>query len=179
MSRNNKSMLKILLLGDENVGKSSLVYRYINEEYSGKCKTTIGVDLFRKDLIRNHNLVSLQIWDTSGFDGFNKMGTAFYRSADCCIFVFDVTCRKSFESLNFWRDGFFVMANKENPYEFPVTVVATKIDLENEREVSKQEAQDWCNSLSIPYFECSSKDDINVQQMFEAITAKLVDTYKL
>ncbi|XP_060649976.1 ras-related protein Rab-7a-like [Drosophila nasuta] len=172
-------MLNILLLGNKFVGKTSLACRYINEEYSGKCNTTIGVDLFRKDLILNDNLVSLQIWDTSRHDGFKGTGEVFYREAHCCIFVFDVTCRKSFESLSFWRDEFFVMANKQNPYEFPVTVVGTKIDLENYRKVSKQEAQDWCKSFSIPYFECSSKHDINVQQVFEAMTAKLAYTYKL
>ncbi|XP_062123814.1 uncharacterized protein LOC133837154 [Drosophila sulfurigaster albostrigata] len=61
MSQNKKLMLKILLLGDEFVGKSCLVYRYINEEYSRNLKATIGADAFRKDLILNDNLVSLQI----------------------------------------------------------------------------------------------------------------------
>ncbi|XP_060647190.1 ras-related protein Rab-7a-like [Drosophila nasuta] len=172
MSQNNKPTLHIWLLGDEFVGKTSLACRYNNEQYSGKYRKTIGAEIFRKDLNLNDNLVSLVIWDTSGYDGFKKKHTPFLRSADCCIFVFDVTYRKSFESLNFWRDEFFLRAEK-NPNEFPVALVGTKIDLENEREVSKQEAEDWCKSFSIPYFECSAKDDINVQEVFEAMTAKL------
>ncbi|XP_060647191.1 ras-related protein Rab-7a-like [Drosophila nasuta] len=174
----NKPKLNILILGDDSVGKTSLVYRHINKEYSGECQTTFGADLFTKEFILDDTLVSLQIWDTTGHDEFKCMGMSFYEAAHGCILVFDVTSRKSFENLKLWWDGFF-MTNKKNPNEFPVAVVGNKIDLENERKVSKQEAQDWCNSLSIPYFECSSKDDINVQQVFEALTAKLVDTHKL
>ncbi|XP_051863714.1 ras-related protein Rab-7a-like isoform X2 [Drosophila albomicans] len=172
-----KSRPNIVLLGDDFVGKTSLIYRYINEETSGKCETLRGADLFTKELTINDILFSLKIWEW-GHEGLFDTSTSSYRKINCCIFVFDVTYRKSFESLNFWRDKFFLRAEK-NPNEFPVALVGTKIDLENEREVSKQEAQDWCKSFSIPYFECSSKDDINVQQVFEAMTAKLVDTYKL
>ncbi|XP_060645441.1 ras-related protein Rab-7a-like [Drosophila nasuta] len=185
MSKNNKSMLKILLLGEKLVGKTSLAYRYINGKYICDLKTTIGEDQFTKALTPNGTLVSLQTLDTTGLVLHDPKSTAvtpcinLYRSADCCIFVFDVTCRDSFESLKTRRIEFFMLANKEKPNEFPVAVVGNKIDLESKRKVSKQEAQDWCKSFSIPYFECSSKDDINVQQVFEAMTAKLVDTHKL
>ncbi|XP_062123812.1 ras-related protein Rab-7a-like [Drosophila sulfurigaster albostrigata] len=178
MSRPIERMLNIVLLGDDSVGKTSLIYRYINEENSGKCETWNGTDLFTKEVILNDSLVSLKIWEW-GHEEFINTSTASSRRIDCCIFVFDVTSRKSFESLNSWREKFFFAANENNSNEFPVAVVGTKIDLENERKVSKQEAQDWCKSFSIPYFECSSKDDINVQQVFEAMTAKLVDTHKL
>ncbi|XP_062126127.1 ras-related protein Rab-7a-like [Drosophila sulfurigaster albostrigata] len=91
---------------------------------------------------------------------------------------FSVTNRKSFEDLNLWRNEFLSLGKPQNPEQFPIVVVGTKIEVEADRPVTKQEAQQWCDSFSIPYFECSSKAGTNVKVAFETFIAKVSDSQK-
>ncbi len=76
-----------------------------------------------------------QIWDTAGQERFQSLGVAFYRGADCCVLVFDVTNANSFKTLDSWRDEFLIQASPRDPENFPFVVLGNKIDLEN-RQVS-------------------------------------------
>lgn len=110
-----------------------------------------------------------QIWDTAGQERFQSLGVAFYRGADCCVLVFDVTVPKTFETLDSWRDEFLIQASPRDPDNFPFVVLGNKIDLEN-RAVSRKRAETWCESKNkIPYFETSAKESINVEQAFQTI----------
>ena len=82
-----------------------------------------------------HALVFSQIWDTAGQERFQSLGVAFYRGADCCVLVFDVTNANSFKTLDSWRDEFLIQASPRDPENFPFVVLGNKIDLEN-RQVS-------------------------------------------
>lgn len=73
----------------------------------------------------------LQIWDTAGQERFQSLGVAFYRGADCCVLVFDVTMPNTFRSLDSWRDEFLIQASPRDPENFPFVVIGNKIDLEN------------------------------------------------
>lgn len=77
------------------------------------------------------NNFSLQIWDTAGQERFQSLGVAFYRGADCCVLVFDVTTSSSFKSLDSWRDEFLIQASPRDPENFPFVVLGNKLDLEN------------------------------------------------
>lgn len=72
-----------------------------------------------------------QIWDTAGQERFQSLGVAFYRGADCCVLVFDVTSPGSFKSLDGWRDEFLIQASPSDPDHFPFVVLGNKVDLEN------------------------------------------------
>ena len=74
---------------------------------------------------------SLQIWDTAGQERFQSLGVAFYRGADCCVLVFDVTAPNSFKTLDSWRDEFLIQASPRDPENFPFVVLGNKVDLEN------------------------------------------------
>ncbi|KAG7326312.1 hypothetical protein KOW79_009713 [Hemibagrus wyckioides] len=114
-------------------------------------------------------LVTLQIWDTAGQERFQSLGVAFYRGADCCVLVFDVTAQTTFRTLDSWRDEFLIQASPRDPDNFPFLVLGNKIDLEN-RQVATKRAQAWCLSKNnIPYFETSAKEAINVEQAFQTI----------
>lgn len=78
----------------------------------------------------NHNYL-FQIWDTAGQERFQSLGVAFYRGADCCVLVFDVTSPGSFKSLDGWRDEFLIQASPSDPDHFPFVVLGNKVDLEN------------------------------------------------
>ncbi|ELR23891.1 rasrelated protein Rab-7, putative [Acanthamoeba castellanii str. Neff] len=152
MSTRKKVLLKIIILGDSGVGKTSLMNQYVNKKFSNQYKATIGADFLTKEVMVDDKLVTLQIWDTAGQERFQSLGVAFYRGADACVLVFDVN------------------AGPRDPETFPFIVLGNKIDLESSRVVSQKRAQTWCQSKgNIPYFETSAKEAINVEQAFQTI----------
>lgn len=169
MTSRKKVLFKVIILGDSGVGKTSLMNQYVNKKFSNQYKATIGADFLTKEFMVDDRLVTMQIWDTAGQERFQSLGVAFYRGADCCVLVFDVTSPNSFKSLDSWRDEFLIQASPRDPENFPFVVLGNKIDLEH-RMVSTKRAQNWCESKNnIPYFETSAKESINVEQAFQTI----------
>ena len=170
MASRKKVLLKVIILGDSGVGKTSLMNQYVNKKFSNQYKATIGADFLTKEVMVDDRLVTMQIWDTAGQERFQSLGVAFYRGADCCVLVFDVNIAKTFENLDLWRDEFLIQAAPRDPENFPFVCLGNKIDMENQRVVSQKRAQAWCQSKgSIPYFETSAKEAINVEQAFQTI----------
>ncbi|CAI9766987.1 unnamed protein product [Fraxinus pennsylvanica] len=164
-----RSLLKIILLGDSGVGKTSLMNQYAYKVFRKQYKTTIGADFITKELVIDDKLVTLQIWDTAGQERFQSLGVAFYRGADCCTLVYDVNVQKSFETLQNWHDGFLKQVHPANPENFPFVLIGNKVDVDggNSRVVSEKTAREWCTSKgNIPYFETSAKEDYNVDAAF-------------
>mmetsp|Transcript_15296 Transcript_15296/g.19848 ORF Transcript_15296/g.19848 Transcript_15296/m.19848 type:complete len:113 (+) Transcript_15296:39-377(+) len=106
MSHRKKVLLKVIILGDSGVGKTSLMNQYVNQRYTEQYKATIGADFLTKEVTIEDKLVTLQIWDTAGQERFQSLGVAFYRGADACILVYDITNAKSFDGLDTWREEF-------------------------------------------------------------------------
>ena len=101
-----KVLLKVIILGDSGVGKTSLMNQYVSNRFSEQYKATIGADFLTKEVMIDDKLVTLQIWDTAGQERFQSLGVAFFRGADACILVYDMTDSKTFESLDKWRSDF-------------------------------------------------------------------------
>ncbi|KAI8977221.1 rab small monomeric GTPase [Mycotypha africana] len=171
MATRKKVLLKVIILGDSGVGKTSLMNQYVNKKFSGQYKATIGADFLTKEVMVDDKLVTMQIWDTAGQERFQSLGVAFYRGADCCVLVYDVNNNKSYESLSQWHDEFLVQASPRDPENFPFVVLGNKIDVdESKRMVSQKRAMAFCQAKgNIPYFETSAKDAINVEQAFQTI----------
>lgn len=166
-------MLKIVMLGESGVGKTSLMDRYFEHRFSQQYKATIGADFYEKDVIIDDKAISLQIWDTAGQERYQSLGSAFYRGADGCVLVYDMTDARSFEALDSWRDEFLISAAPRDPDSFPFVVMGNKVDvIDRARAVPTKKAQEWCASKAtnaIPLFETSAMDDINVDAAFDAI----------
>lgn len=152
--------------------------QYVSKRFNSTYKATIGADFLRKEIIIDDKLVTLQIWDTAGQERFQSLGVAFYRGADACLLVYDITNEKSFESLNLWRDEFLNQANPRDPDNFIFICIGNKIDRESERRVDRKKVTQWCKSKSakpIPFFETSAKDATKVEAAFvEAAQAALL-----
>jgi len=169
MASRKKVLLKVIILGDSGVGKTSLMNQYVNKKFSNAYKATIGADFLTREVIVDDKLITLQIWDTAGQERFQSLGVAFYRGADCCVLVYDVTSPNSFKSLDGWIDEFIIQSSPRDPGNFPFVVIGNKIDLEN-RAVTTKRAQGWCQSRhNLPYFETSAKEAINVEQAFLSV----------
>eukprot|EP00922_Rhytidocystis_sp_ex-Travisia-forbesii_P065327 GHVS01097069.1.p1 GENE.GHVS01097069.1~~GHVS01097069.1.p1 ORF type:complete len:211 (+),score=34.23 GHVS01097069.1:30-662(+) len=172
-SGRKRALLKVIILGDSGVGKTSLMNQYVNKKFTNQYKATIGADFLTKDVVIDDKQVTLQIWDTAGQERFQSLGVAFYRGADCCVLVFDLTNPKSFESLDSWRDEFLVQASPRDPDNFPFVAIGNKLDESAKRKVTGTRSAGWCKSKNdIPYFETSAKNAVNVDQAFEEIARR-------
>ncbi|VDK38227.1 unnamed protein product [Taenia asiatica] len=168
-SSRKKILLKVIILGDSGVGKTSLMNQYVTQRFSNQYKATIGADFLTKETMVDDRVVTLQIWDTAGQERFQSLGVAFYRGADCCVLVYDVTMPNTFKTLDSWRDEFLIQASPRDPENFPFILIGNKIDLSN-RAVSSLRALQWCQAKgNIPYFECSAKETTNVKQAFQEV----------
>ena len=113
------------------------------------------------------NSIIIQVWDTAGQERYQSLGVAFYKGAECCLLVYDITNTKSFTSLETWKREFLRQAGPQNPDAFPFIVLGNKADREDERKVTKEKVRIWCETHGkMPYFETSAKDQTNVGEAF-------------
>ncbi|CAN0010929.1 unnamed protein product [Choristocarpus tenellus] len=148
-ARAQTRFISLIILEDTTtlgVGKTSLMNQYVNKRFSTQYKATIGADFLTKDVVIRDKLVTLQIWDTAGQERFQSLGVAFYRGAEACVLVYDITNPKSFEQLDSWREEFLIQAAPSDPDNFPFIVIGNKVDREGERRVSRSRAVQWCKS---------------------------------
>nr|XP_015815496.2 ras-related protein rab7 isoform X1 [Nothobranchius furzeri] len=157
--------LKMILIGNSGVGKSSVMNRYVNHRFTSMYRATIGTDFLSKTLEIDGEMVTLQIWDTAGTERFQSLGTPLYRGSHCCMLVFDVTSAASFGALDMWRKEFLVQGEPQDPSNFPFLVLGNKTDLSN-REVSHGKALQWCEQTGAEYFEGSAKQDVDLEKLF-------------
>lgn len=165
--------MKVIILGDSGVGKTSLMNQYVHKRFSKQYKATIGADFLTKEVMIDEKLVTLQIWDTAGQERFQSLGVAFYRGADSCVLVHAITDAKSFDNLESWMDEFLAHAAPRAPRNaenFPFVVLGNKADLDSQRQVTANKAKAWCASKGdMPFFETSAKEAVNVEAAFKTI----------
>jgi len=168
--------LKILVLGESGVGKTSLMCRFVDNKFSMLTKSTIGSDFLTKSMEVDGKPLSLQIWDTAGQERYQSLANSFYRGADGVVFVFDCTRASTFDCLRQWIDAFIIQAGVENKKDnFPMIILGNKVDDEQNRKVSSKRAEDWCKENgNIPYMETSAKEDKNVAKAFDRVTKKIL-----
>merc|ERR1712106_456328 len=136
MASRKKVLLKVIILGDSGVGKTSLMNQYVNKKFTSQYKATIGADFLTKEVLVDDRMVTLQIWDTAGQERFQSLGVAFYRGADSCVLVHDITDAKSFDNLDSWMEEFLAHAAPRNAENYPFVVLGNKADLVAKRQVS-------------------------------------------
>ena len=152
------------------MGKTSLIQMFENAKFTESFKPTIGADFSNKEIrTSSGRLVTLQIWDTAGQERYQSLGTAFYRGADCCLLVYDLTNKDSFENILNWRTNFLQKSMVTQPDSFPFLVVANKLDLEQEqRQVAFKQLERFCKENDgMLFVEASAKSNLNVEQAFQ------------
>ena len=162
--------LKILLIGDSYVGKTSLLLQYIERECPENHMATIGVEFRDKIIQIDNKKVKLQVWDTSGQERYRSITKNFYRNADGVMFVCDVTKEKTFDNIKNWLIDSEQNANNSN---FKKILVGNKIDLKAERAIDTEQLQNFANKKEMNFYETSAKDGTNVDHIFTEL-AKLI-----
>ena len=102
MAGRKKVLLKVIILGDSGVGKTSLMNQYVNKKFSNQYKATIGADFLTKEVMVDDRLVTMQIWDTAGQERFRTITSTYYRGTHGVIVVYDVTSGESFANVKRW-----------------------------------------------------------------------------
>ena len=165
-------IFKLILIGSSGVGKTSILQRYIQKIFNDDYTCTIGVDFFMKSMKIDDKLIKLQLWDTAGTEKFKSITTGYYRGANAAFIVFDLTSRKSFESVSEWIENYYKFSNPD--YERHVILIGNKSDLKNERIITEDEIDDFVKLNKIKYFETSAKNGENIDDTFLFIAEQLM-----
>lgn len=153
---------KIVVLGSQGVGKTSLVVRYIGKMFSKHISPTIGASFFTCNINLENARVKLQVWDTAGQERFRAMAPMYYRNANAALLVFDITSLSSFTAIKGW-----VKELKSNvPEAMVLSVVGNKSDLDSLRAVTYNEAAQYAATIGAVYCETSALHDQGIDQVF-------------
>ncbi len=166
-SSTRRKVIKVMILGDSGVGKSSILERYIKQTFNTSYKVTLGSDFLTMDLEVKGKKVRLQLWDTAGQEKYRSLSISYYRGSDACVFVYDVADKPSFQNLDGWVKIFFEQIAEAKRPGFPVMLFGNKADKQN-RQVDTEEAKKWCAQQRepMPYFETSAKSGTGLAEGF-------------
>ena len=165
--------LKILIIGDSNVGKTSILLQYTSNFFQETHIATIGVEFKLKEIMLDNIEYKLNIWDTAGQERFKAITKSFFKAADGIVFVYDVTNKPSFVNIKNWIKDAESKAN-----DFKIIIVGNKIDLNDSREVSFEEGKNLAKKKNCPFFESSAKDKINIDEIFITLLEEILKAQK-
>jgi len=160
---------KLVLLGDQSVGKTSLITRFMYDTFDNTYQATIGIDFLSKTLYLEDRTVRLQLWDTAGQERFRSLIPSYIRDSSVAIIVFDITNRTSFLSTAKWIDE----VRSERGNDVMIVLVGNKADLSDKRQVTLEEATAKATELNIMFMETSAKAGHNVKSLFKKIALSL------
>ena len=162
--------LKILLLGDSTVGKTTLILKYVDGFFPTVHVATIGVEFKKKKINIEGININLQIWDTAGQERFRGVTKTFLKGADGIIYVYDITNKNSFENLKTW-----INTAEESISDFKTIIVGNKLDLEEKRKVQFEWLEKFCKKQNTIGKETSAKDGTNVNEIFEELVKSIIE----
>lgn len=171
MPKHYPNTQKIIMVGDSGVGKSNILMRYAYDKFTESFMPTIGIDLFIKQMLIDEKKYRVQIWDTAGQERYRTIVSAYYRNIDGILLVYDITERKSFVNLKHWLKE---IETNSNNNKRQIIIVGNKIDMKDNREVSREEAEQFAEEKGFDYFEVSPKENINIAIIYEKLVAKII-----
>ena len=169
----HKYLFRLCLLGEAGVGKSSILTRFCDNTFKENYNNTIGLD-FRVVTLKYKDIISkLHIWDTAGQERFRSLSVNYLHNSHGFIFVYDVSDKNSFDNIINWINLGFDN-NKNSIINF---LIGNKCDLENKRQVSQNEGEQFAKEKNLIFLEASCKNDQNVQKIFYYFNYKLIEYY--
>ena len=168
---NYDHIFKVLLLGNSDVGKSSLLLRFVDSVWNDAFVPTIGVDFKVKTLDINNQKVKMQIWDTAGQERFRTVVSTYFRGAHGILLLYDVTNRDSFKNLESW----LIEIEKNAKEKVLKILIGNKCDLTEDREISEEEGKAFALRNGMEFMETSAKMNTNVSEAFETLAKLMIE----
>jgi len=163
-------VIRIMILGDSSVGKTSLISKYINGSFNLNELTTVGIEYRNKKSRRRHVNLKLQLWDTAGDERYHTLTNFSLKDADAVVLAYDISNMQSFKSI---QDRWIDMTNQACKKKVIMVLAGNKRDLDRTREVAIEEGSQLALDNGFMFFETSAKENLNIDKMFDF----LVDTF--
>jgi len=166
---------KVVILGDQGVGKTSLITRQVDDTFTKDTMSTLGACNYTVTVPLHYLKVRIRVWDTAGQERFRSIVPLYYRGAQGALLIYDITNRDSFESIKRWVQELkgHVM------HSMVLFIIGNKLDLTEERTVSRDEVLLYSNQIGARHFECSAKDKIGVDPIFQTLAHQIASQHNI
>ncbi|KAH8084146.1 ras family-domain-containing protein [Filobasidium floriforme] len=168
-SSNPMKKYKLVFLGEQSVGKTSLITRFMYDTFDNTYQATIGIDFLSKTMYLDDRTVRLQLWDTAGQERFRSLIPSYIRDSSVAVIVYDITSRVSFQNTNKWVED----VRNERGQDVIIVLVGNKTDLNDKRQVTTETLETRAKELGVLYMETSAKAGHNVKNLFKKIALAL------
>ena len=177
MSNNNLPSIKIILLGDSGVGKSSIIKRYMEDKFDSNIAVTFGSNFLEKIITIKDKKVKLELWDTAGQEEFRSVTKIFIKNSKIVVLVYNITVKQTFENLNYWYD----FIHKEIGQNIIYGLAGNKTDLileeGFEEEVPSEEAKEFAQKINATFSQISARESGNeIIQLFEQLITRYLES---
>lgn len=160
---------KLVFLGDQGVGKTSIITRFMYDSFDKNYQATIGIDFLSKTMYLEDRTVRLQLWDTAGQERFRSLIPSYIRDSSVAVVVYDITNRASFLNTSKWIED----VRNERGNDVIIVLVGNKTDLSERRQVSAEEGEDKATKENIMFIESSAKAGFNIKALFRKLATAL------
>ncbi len=168
---------KVIFVGDFGTGKTSIFNQFLHNEFLNPKGDDIKQDNGFKQINVEDKILKLELWDTADQEKYNSLPRAYFRDIDCCVMVYDITSKESFESLEKWRLELEAKGPEtrrvKGQEEYPIFVLGNKIDQEVKREVRGKEAMEWAKRHKYHFYEVSAQENVMIEPVLEEIGKNL------
>eukprot|EP01028_Stygiella_incarcerata_P006762 TRINITY_DN2749_c0_g1_i1.p1 TRINITY_DN2749_c0_g1~~TRINITY_DN2749_c0_g1_i1.p1 ORF type:complete len:226 (-),score=68.25 TRINITY_DN2749_c0_g1_i1:87-764(-) len=165
---------KLVFLGDQSVGKTSIITRFMYDTFDQTYQATIGIDFLSKTMYLEDRTVRLQLWDTAGQERFRSLTPSYIRDSSVAVIVYDVTERSSCNNVMKWVED----VRSERGSDVMLFIVANKIDLQEKRKVTVEEGEELARKCGAQFMEVSALAGVNVKRLFHTIASSLPSSDK-
>ena len=168
--------INLFALGNSTVGKTSIILRFCKEEFLETYITTVGIDYLAKDvtLPDNNKKIKICFYDTAGEEKYKAIAFNLIKSADGILLMYDITSMKSFESISEWIKSILTIKGED----FPIMLIGNKSDLEENREVDKEDGENEAKQNNLHFYETSNKTGNNVKEAVMDLVKLIVEQNK-
>jgi Ras-related protein Rab-11A len=162
-------LFKLILIGDSSVGKSNILLQYLKGQFDANSKATVGVEFGTKNIEINNKKIKIQIWDTAGQERYRSITSAYYRGAKGAFIVYDITRKETFDNIDKW------VADLKNNGDDNISIVliGNKSDLDEKREVSKEEGVQKSEEFKTAFMETSALNGDNIDKAFDELIEQI------
>jgi Ras-related protein Rab-11A len=166
-------MVKVIIIGDSSVGKTNIMSKYLKNQFLENSKATVGVEFGSKLFTINGHNIKAQIWDTAGQEKYKAITGAYYKGSKGAFVVYDITRKETFESVEKWINDLKVAGDSK----LTILLIGNKCDLEDRRQVSKDQGEEKAKSFGCAFMETSAFSGDNISKAFETMISEVYQKY--